>query len=71
MIWLYELLWHGMKAWEETQTASESMRTSRKADAIDIGVLYSHDMIWNLHKKFCTFEIIRMDQTLKGGQRSL
>ena len=58
-----------MKTWEETQTASEFPKTSRKADAIDIGVFCFHNMIWNLHMKFCTFEIVRMDQTLKGGQQ--
>ena len=67
MVWFYELSWHVMKTWEETQKASEYPRTSRKADAIDIEVVCFHDMIRNLHMKFCIFETIGMDQTLKGG----
>ena len=47
------------------------MKTSRKSDAMKIEMLYFHVMIWDLNKKFHTFEIIRMDQTLKGGQRYL
>ena len=60
-----------MKTWEETQKASEYPRTSRKADAIDIEVVCFHDMIRNLHMRFCTFETIGMDQTLKGGQTAI
>ena len=56
-----------MRTWEETQKASEYPRTSRKTDAIDIEVVCLHDIIGNLHMKFCIFETIRMDQTLKGG----
>ena len=47
------------------------MKTSRKSDAMKIEMLYFHVMIWDLNKKFHTFEIIRTDQTLKGGQRYL
>ena len=56
-----------MRTWEEIQKASEYPRTSRKADAIDIVISRFHDIIGNLHMKFCIFETIRMDQTLKGG----
>ena len=65
--WLYELSWHVMRTCEETHKASEYPRTSRKADAIDIVICCFHDIIGNLHMKFCVFETIRMDQTLKGG----
>ena len=56
-----------MKTWEETQKVSEYPRTSRKTDAIDIEVVRFHDIIRNLRMKFCIFETIGMDQTLKGG----
>ena len=71
VLWLYELSWHVMKTWEETQKASEYPRTSRKADAIDIVISCFHDIIGNLHMKFCIFETIRMGQTLKGGQTAI
>ena len=71
VVWLYELSWHMMKTWEETQKASEYPRTSRKADAIDIVIPCFHDIIGNLHMKFCIFETIRMDQTLKAGQTAI
>ena len=48
-----------------------SLRTSGKSDAMIGDTLHFHDMIVNLYRTFYTFEIIRMDQTLKGGQRSL
>ena len=30
VVWLYELSWHVMRTWEETQKSSEYPRTSRK-----------------------------------------
>ena len=60
-----------MKTWEETQKVSEYPRTSRKTDAIDIEVVRFHDIIRNLRMKFCIFETIGMDQTLKGGQTAV
>ena len=44
-----------------------SLRTSGKSDAMIGDTWHFHDMIVNLYRTFYTFEIIRMDQTLKRG----